>query len=141
MAVLHRSGAESHFFTHQFADDFFWGSVTVCGFNTQPVGGKIVYKDNAPCVFRKKAAFPVAGQLGRMLRPVFVKSVVFFIGHIGHQFLLSFEQRQESVSALHSMTDTCLSYAFMFERGWNAFDDDFHAPHYSEKSKYLKTTK
>jgi hypothetical protein len=107
MTALHSGGAcaKSYFFTHQFSDDNFGSSVAVCGFDTQPVGGKIIYKDNATCVFRKKAAFSVAGQLGRVFRPVFVKGIVFFISHIGHGslLLLLFEQRQESISALHGM--------------------------------------
>jgi hypothetical protein len=54
-------------------------------------------------VFCEETALPVAGYFGRMCSPVFIKSVIFFIGHVGHNFLLSVEQRQKGISAFHGM--------------------------------------
>ena len=81
--TLNRSG---YLFTHQFADDSFGGGMGSRSFDTQPIGGEVINKDDMPCVFRKKAAFPVAGQFWRVFRPVFIKRVVFFIGQIRHIF-------------------------------------------------------
>jgi len=71
--------------------------------DTQPIGGKIVYKNNVSRVLRKKAAFSVTGYFGSVRRPIFIQRVIFFISKIWHGFFLSVEKRQERIPALHGM--------------------------------------
>jgi len=97
------SGCGRYFFTHQYVDDSFRSSMFSGCLDTQPIGRKIVYKNNAPSVFSKKAAFSVAGNFGSMLRPIFIQSIVFFISQIRHSFLLSVEKREKCIPAFHCM--------------------------------------
>ena len=76
-----------HFFTHQFANNCFRRGMVSRSFNTKPISGKVIDKNERTAFFRafcKKTAFTVAGQFRRIFCIVFVKSVVFFISQIRH---------------------------------------------------------
>ena len=73
MSRLSRSG--SYLFTHQFADDCFGRGMVGGSFDTQPVSGKVVNKNECAAFFRmfcKKAAFAIAGQFRRIFSVVFI---------------------------------------------------------------------
>jgi hypothetical protein len=73
------------------------------GFDAEPVRGKVVHDDDVALVLRKKAAFSIAGNFGRVLGIVFIQGIVLRIGIIGHRFLLSVKQGAEGMGARHSV--------------------------------------
>ena len=80
--MKHGLNSSGYFFTNQFTDDCLWCGMGSRSFYPQPIGGNGVYKNDVPCVFSKEAAFSITGYFGGIFRPVFVKSVVFFIGQV-----------------------------------------------------------
>jgi hypothetical protein len=92
-----------YFLAHQLVDDFRGSGVAGRGFDTQPVGGKVIHHDNVISVLYKKAAFPVSGYFGRVPRYFFFQRPCFFFGHSCHWFLLLPKQMVINAPAFHSV--------------------------------------
>jgi hypothetical protein len=79
-------------------------------------------------MLHKKAAFPAAGHLRRGFSKQFVKSVIFFFGHIGHSFLLKIQQGQKGIPAFHGME-------YFYRLSINIIIHDFQHIHAAIKSQ------
>jgi len=101
-----KSNSRSEFFADQLVDNCFRCGIGGFSFNTQPVGRKVINKNECVAffrMFREKAALAIAGQFWRIFCVVFIKSVIFFFSKIWHKLLLYFKQFSVFIGTLHSM--------------------------------------